>query len=181
VWCIVFIAFFNGAMASVDLEFMDHNNTQVYDIDIPEQGLASALTQLSEQTNIQVLFTYHLVKNRRANAVFGTLTLQQAMNGLLQGSGLSGGLSNKGVLTISLKELKASYNQGEDMMNRKKNILASTIAFFMGSGAAVVSAADQNQVEELNHQGIDEIVVTAQKREQRLVDVPISISVMNED
>jgi len=134
VWCIVFVAFFNGAMASVDLEFMDHNNTQVYDIDIPEQGLASALTQLSEQTNIQVLFTYHLVKNRRANAVFGTLTLQQAMNGLLQGSGLSGGLSNKGVLTISLKELKASYNQGEDMMNRKKNILASTIAFFVGIG-----------------------------------------------
>ena len=48
VWCIVFVAFFNGAMASVDLEFMDHNNTQVYDIDIPEQGLASALTQLAD-------------------------------------------------------------------------------------------------------------------------------------
>ncbi|HAW14878.1 MAG TPA: hypothetical protein DCW37_06710, partial [Cellvibrionales bacterium] len=119
-------------MASDDFELLNHNSTQVYDINIPEQGLASALTQLSEQTNVQVLFTYHLVKNRRANAVFGTLTLQQAMNNLLQGSGLSGGLSNKGVLTISLKELKVSYNQGEDMMNRKRNILASTIAFFVG-------------------------------------------------
>jgi len=66
-------------------------------------------------------------------------------------------------------------------MNSKKNLLAATVAFFMGSGAAVVSAADQNQVEELNQRGIDEIIVTAQKREQRLIDVPISISVLGED
>ena len=149
---------------------------KMYHVNIVAGTVAESLNQLSEQINIPVFFSYAIVKARQANAVSGQYTLHDVLEIMLQGTGLHGGLSNKGVLTISLGDLEASYNQGEDMMNRKKNILASTIAFFMGSGAGVVSAVDQNQVEELNHQGIDEIVVTAQKREQRLVDVPISIS-----
>ena len=154
---------------------------KMYHVNIVAGTVAESLNQLSEQINIPVFFSYAIVKSRQANAVSGQYTLHDVLEIMLQGTGLHGGLSNKGVLTISLGDLEASYNQGEDMMNRKKNILASTIAFFMGSGAGVVSAVDQNQVEELNHQGIDEIVVTAQKREQRLVDVPISVSVMGED
>ena len=67
------------------------------------------------------------------------------------------------------------------MKSTKKNILASTIAFFMGSGAAVVSAADQNKVEELNQRGIDEIIVTASKRETSLQDTAMSISALTGD
>ena len=67
------------------------------------------------------------------------------------------------------------------MMNRKKNILASTIAFFVGfGGVQSVVAQDESLEAQKDDWSIEEIVVTAQKREQRLVDVPISVSYMNE-
>ena len=68
------------------------------------------------------------------------------------------------------------------MMNRKKNILASTIAFFVGfGGVQSVVAQDESLEAQKDDWSIEEIVVTAQKREQRLVDVPISVSVLGED
>ena len=64
-------------------------------------------------------------------------------------------------------------------MNSKKNILASTIAFFVGMGGQSVVAQDDVNAKPKGNYSIEEIVVTAQKREQRLIDVPISIVAMS--
>jgi len=144
----------------------------IYQIDIPRQDVASALTLLSEQTSVQVLFTHDLVKNRQANAVFGSFTLQQAVNQLLRGTGISGGLSNKGVLTISLGELKVSNNQGEVSMNMKRNILASTVGLIMAGG---VWAEEPGSDEELGWL-LEEVIVTATRRATSLNDTAISVA-----
>jgi len=71
------------------------------------------------------------------------------------------------------------------MMNRKKNILASTIAFFIGSGVlpgmvSGVLAEELDSGSAANVQvGMDEIIVTAQRRDQRLMDVPMAVSVVD--
>ena len=65
-------------------------------------------------------------------------------------------------------------------MNSKKKLLAATVGFFMGAGASGVMAQETTGGEEMDWL-LEEVVVTAQKREQRLVDVPISVSVMGED
>ena len=154
------------------------DHMRLYEIDIAQQDVAKALTRLSEQVDVQVFFPYNLTKGKTANAIKGNFTVLQALDLMLKGSGLHGGISKNGVLTISLGELKGDeiLRGDKSMLKSKKNLLAATVAFFMGSGAAVVSAVDQNQVEELNQRGIDEIIVTAQKRDQRIQDIPISIS-----
>lgn len=57
-------------------------------INIPAQALAQALLQLGRQTNLQVYYLPEAVQNRRAPAVSGTLTPQQALDRLLAGTGL---------------------------------------------------------------------------------------------
>ena len=141
---------------------------------IPRQNADEALLQFGTQADISVVYDHNLIKNLRTNQLHGEFTLEQGIRILLKDSGLKAEFKSSSHLVVT-----RNY-WGIDQMNSKKNLLAATVAFFMGSGAAAVSAADQNQVEELNQRGIDEIVVTAQKREQRLIDVPISIDVLGE-
>ncbi len=58
-------------------------------IQIQAQPLATALNQLGQQTSLQLFFTPALVAGKQAPAVSGTLSPEQALQALLQGSGLT--------------------------------------------------------------------------------------------
>lgn len=58
------------------------------DIHIQAQPLGEALTQLGQQTSLQVFFNPELVAGKQAPAVDGNLSPEQALRQLLQGSGL---------------------------------------------------------------------------------------------
>ncbi|MGE7992889.1 TonB-dependent siderophore receptor [Pseudomonas sp. NPDC089554] len=58
-------------------------------IQIQAQPLAQALAQLGQQTNLQLFFSPELVAGKQAPAVSGTLAPEQALQQLLQGSGLT--------------------------------------------------------------------------------------------
>ena len=165
-------------VAGADSALLNYKHQKQYLVRVPSMNAVEAFRQLSEQTSTEFLFPYDLAESRTTQAVVGRHTVLDALDIMLRNTGLASGLSEKGAITIFLSDSAFDSLEGRESMNSKKNILASTIAFFMGSGAAVVSAADQNQVEELNQRGIDEIIVTATKREQKLIDVPISISVL---
>ncbi len=60
-----------------------------FDISVPAQPLAAALNELSRQTGTQVLASGDTVSRINAPAVSGRLTLQEALDRLLAGSGLS--------------------------------------------------------------------------------------------
>jgi len=60
-----------------------------FNISVPAQPLAAALNELSRQTGAQVLAASEVVTGINAPAVSGRLTLQQALDRLLAGSGLA--------------------------------------------------------------------------------------------
>lgn len=60
----------------------------VKDIRIKAQPLAQALNELARQSGLQMSFPAHLVADKAAPAVEGSLTASQALQRLLQGSGL---------------------------------------------------------------------------------------------
>ncbi len=63
-----------------------------------------------------------------------------------------------------------------------KKLIAIAIATTIGSGNSMVSMAeDATPDKKANGLAIEEIIVTAQKREQGLQDVPVSVSVMSGD
>ena len=152
-----------------------HTKNERHYFDINEETLAKGLAAVVKQTEALVLYPPELANTKGMKPVIGRYTIDEALSIMLSNTEFFGGLTERGVIVISRYNI---HGVGRDM-NSKKNLLAATVAFFMGSGAGVINAADQNQVEELNHKGIDEIIVTAQKREQRLIDVPISISAIS--
>jgi iron complex outermembrane recepter protein len=152
-------------------------NKTLYSVILPTQTVAEALYSLAEQVDVPVFFPFHLVKNRQANPVDGHYTLQQAIDILLQGTGLSGGLSDKGVLTVSIAEPEANHNEGEETMKTKRSILAAAIGFFLGSGGVPqVAAQSENVRQENSDRMLEEVIVTATKRAESLQEVPIAIT-----
>ena len=61
---------------------------QTVAIHIQAQALGDALLQLGEQTSLQIFFSQEVVAGRSAPAVSGSLTPEQALRQLLQGTGI---------------------------------------------------------------------------------------------
>lgn len=155
-------------------------STRVYQINLPAQNVAKALTSLSEQTDLQVLFPYDIVEARRANTVVGEFTLTEALSLLLNGTGLSGGLTDSGVVTISRKP---SNKMEGDQMNSKK----TKTSFFAAVPAALLSVVTPATVSgqaadsTVGATVLEEVVVTAQKRVANAQRVPISITALSDE
>lgn len=155
---------------------------EFYQINLPARPVAEALNDLSEQTGVPVLFPYDLVKNRGANPVVGRYTLLQALAVLLTDTGLSGGLSDNGVVVISPtkpelpKQWEETMKQSDNKQNKSKQ------SFFAGIAALFAAMTTSTNVmgEEASNKTstLEEVIVTAQKREQNLLDTPISIAVL---
>ena len=151
-----------------------------YIFNLPRQSVAESLTDLAKQTGEQFLFPYQLAESKAAKPVTGHFTLFEATQILLRDTGLTSDLVD-GVLIISLMDdIGASSYQnhkGKSMnINKRKNLLATMIGLFAASGVAqqaygqgVDSATAQSQ--------INEVFVTADKREAKSVqDLAASIS-----
>ncbi|MGD9660523.1 MAG: TonB-dependent receptor [Porticoccaceae bacterium] len=160
---------------------------RLYDIHIPALDSASALNRLAEQADVYLIFPYQDAKSRQANAVVGRYTVKTALELLLEGSGLVGSFSDSGVIKISVLEA-AQYQKEKGTMytektkhteqttlnkiKTKKTLLATLFgALFSGGGIQAVFAD--------NPVVLNEIIVTAQKRQQNLQEVPISETVFD--
>ncbi len=164
-------------LATLGLTGLVNAEQQIYNINLPAQTVAQSLNALSQQTDIPVLFPYKLAEVQTANPIAGRYTLQQAVAIVLSGTGLSGGLSDKGVLMISHAESDTKNQGREAMKGNRKQLLATFIAVF-GAGAVSSGVMAQDGIESATSQTkLDEIIVTAQKRTQSLQEVPISVQV----
>ena len=157
--------------------------TRTYHLDLPEQTVATALNSLSEQTDIQVLFPYDIAAQLRSEPLLGRFSIELALERLLRDTGLHGGLTSSGVITISQTGSESTTNQngkGKRMnTNKRKKLLATFITMFT---AGVASHGTMAQMESAQQQStLDEIVVTAEKRAQNVQDVPVSVTAFSAD
>ena len=115
-----------------------------YDIYLPERDAASALEQLAEQTGAITLFPFDLAAARTANAVIGRFTLPDALELLLKDTGVSGGLFEKRVISITATAAaeRTEENIPENLeisameTSRNNGVLAAVLSFLVGAGGA---------------------------------------------
>ncbi|MYH70360.1 MAG: TonB-dependent receptor plug domain-containing protein [Gammaproteobacteria bacterium] len=159
-----------------------------YHVDIPPMNAAEALNSLAGQTGITMLFPYDLASSRRANAVRGHYTLQHALDLMLRGTGLTGSRSDKGVLMISrtstalIDKEDTAVKENEQLQARpvnKTSLLAGITALFASAVATPVATGQTTQAGTAGLTILEEITVTARKREENLQNVPISVTAFN--
>ena len=138
--------------------------------DIPQQRADLALTQFAEQADLTLIFPFDEVRERTANRLVGEYLVEEAVEMLLAGTGLKPTFRDRAVLNIAA--VNQPEPEGEEMTLNKKVGLGTFLAAIFSVGAGAQEAADGVGV-------LEEIIVTAQKREQSLQDVPVSIAVFD--
>ena len=78
---------------------------------IRDRSNIQALSELHEQTGVISLFPFDLVVDKVSNRVIGRFTLQQGLSLMLENTGLTGGLSNEQVISISVAANVPSKNK----------------------------------------------------------------------
>ena len=147
-----------------------------FDLNIPAADADIALKSLSRQTGYSVIFQSVEVEDIRTNSLAGRYTIHVAIEVLLRDTSLTGGLTESGVITVSRKP--TAKKKGKHQMDIKKtgkSLFAGLVAF-MTAVTATPYVSGQENTGMSGSPALEEIIVTAQKREQNLQDVGISVT-----
>jgi iron complex outermembrane receptor protein len=163
--------------------------------DIPAEELGSALQTLAKDYDFQVLYRTEIVKDLRTQGAVGTLTSDEALGKVLKGTGLSYKYLDANTVTVFSSSASGSAQSGQNAPSATSDDASSSkgggkktsqdfrvaqVDQGKGSGASSVGNQTANTQQNSNGQstGLEEIIVTAQKRRERLMDVPTSLTAM---
>jgi len=151
--------------------------------DIEAQSLGTALIEFAQQADVVFVSRGELMQGRRSGAVQGVLTAAEALEQLLEGSGLSGEIDAEGVLVLRPhKSLATSKPDDEDSDMRpaqpQKNFLTTLVGSVAGLAAAIIGAGAPADAAMAQSRGyvLEEVVVTARRVEESLQRSPVSIT-----
>ena len=136
---------------------------QTHAFDIPAGSLDVALTRFSEQSGVQLVYEPHSAAGITVPAVQGTYNSAEVLRTLITAAGLT---------WLPVNDSTVALRRGDG---------AQVDPTDAGEAAAAPEAGTPGEsttssVEMAKRGGIEEIIVTGQKREERIQDVPIAIS-----
>lgn len=148
---------------------------------IDAQPMRLALKDLGEQTGLQIMFRAEDVATDQMTAprIAGELSAREALEKMLAKSGLKYRFVNPNTVLISAQDAakpeKTAWLSGTG---------AVRLAQAESSAGDSSASAGQEQVtegagEDLENMPLDEVLVTAQKRIERLQDVPVPVTALN--
>jgi outer membrane receptor protein involved in Fe transport len=170
--------------------------SKTYNLDIPSQSLNDALQNLALASQHKLLYSSELVEGKKSPALKGQFTTEQAVKALLSGTKLTYEVTSDGLVLIrdanapptgnltGSSSLSHERGEGSGLMLAQSDP-SSSPAPSQGEGRGEVSkAADERRKAGSSAQGeglstIPEIIVTAQKRSEKLQDVPASVQVLS--
>ena len=137
------------------------------DFDIPPQRLDTALQQVAQVQRVQILFSQNDVKGLETSGVKGKLSTYEAVQKLIEGTGLSAIANQNNAIAVRPKPANEIGGQTEN-----PTVLAQ--AQSAERQEATTNPSERKPVQ------LEGIRVTAQKREERLMDVPASVGVVTQ-
>jgi iron complex outermembrane recepter protein len=144
--------------------------------DIEQQPLREALTAFAKQTGLQVMLREEDVEAGRetAQSVKGEMAPREALEQLLDQTELSYEFVTDRMVRISVRGATK-----EGRVDAEGDGSGSIRVAQAGGGEAAAPAEAAGGEEKVGDTQLEEIVVTAQKRQESLRDVPISIGVLS--
>ena len=158
---------------------------QKYEFRIEQETLGSALDAIVQQTDLVILYPYELAGKTGVNPVIGRYSVREALEILLRDTQFSGGLTEGGVMFVSLSGVgKAQGREGQVNSGKiKRGLLASVSSLLLGAAASNSAAAQETASDAAESESLDiieAITVTAQRRKQNIKDVPQSVFALDD-
>jgi len=162
--------------------------------DIPAQSLSEALRVFAGQAKMQLLYKPDVVGHEKSNAVTGEYGREEALQQLLKDTGLEVVFSKGNVATIRPiqsvepgKQVDALRDDAEDSAaptaKGDKSLWNRVLVAQADQGSSnITSVNDVSQSSSEKSQKsavLEEVIVTAQKRSERLQDVPVPVTVLD--
>jgi len=165
---------------------------------IPAQSLDGALKALARDRDLQVLYFSDAVKDVRTGGAAGDLTTDEVLKQLLSGTGLTYRYVNDKAITIlPVSEASAggaapsqpssspvNSTPGDDQQEGKKSSSNGFRVAQMDQGQAASSSAVERKNEQTSEKSplqLQEVLVTAQKKTENLLDVPVPVTAVSAD
>ncbi|MCX7092076.1 MAG: TonB-dependent siderophore receptor [Methylobacter sp.] len=143
--------------------------TAVQSYNIPAQPLDNALTQLADDANLKLLYQADVVNQLKSQPLSGSYTPQQALEIMLQGTGLKFRSTDHGGITIEKDaDSKAPTSQKTDP--KTATLKAVTVT---GTAIKNVNAPDNKDYKITN-------AVTATKTDTPIMQTPMSVKVVSQ-
>jgi iron complex outermembrane recepter protein len=153
-----------SALLGVDTALADES----YDFNLPAQSLAESLRQIARRATMNILFDAASVEKVKAPAIRGTMPAEQALERALAGTQFVVEEVGRDSILISTKHEPALKATNWD-----------------GGGSVRLAAADVETTPAptatAEGLGLQEVTVTAQRREENLQSVPIAINTVSGD
>ncbi len=151
-------------------------------LNIAAQPLDRALNEFAQQTGLQLIFRADQVGAQlTSRPLAGKFEAEEALRLLLKDSGLAYRYLNE--RTIAVQPKRVSGRTGDEQRNAKGVLRLSQVDdkgrqnLRKADGSAPArDAGDSPAAAELDVSKVQEIIVTAQKREQKLLETPIAVS-----
>ncbi len=121
-----------------------------FNVDISSQAAGIALMQLAKKTSVQIMMDKSVGEDINLQSIRGTYTLSQALDTLLRDTGLV-------------------YEFASDDLVVVKH----------GNDGSAGNSASGAKISDKEPKVIEELIVTSQRREQSILDVPISIQALD--
>jgi len=163
-----------GSAAALMLSLQIHAQSATSQFNLPAQSLAESLKAVAAATDVNVLFDTSEITTKRAPELKGNVTVDEALARLLAGSGLQPRhLDDKTIVLERSRVPSSSLSQ-------------SSSDGFRVAEAAQEGLANSDELETTREpvpadrsEPLQEIVVTAQKRVERLQDVPMPVTAIS--
>jgi len=141
---------------------------------ISPQPLATALIAFAKQAQVQILSPGIDLAKLKAPAVRGRYSISQVLQMLLAGTGLTYASTGENTIVVSMRSGdERSRTSSSELRVAEANQTNGTQSVSVDSSHPSETTATPFQLEE--------VVVTAQKRVERLIDTPQSVSVVSAD
>lgn len=147
--------------------------------------LPAALKAFAQQAHMQLLYEYVIVQDIRGNSVSGILEKRAALVQLLRNTGLEAVFSSDDAATIRPIRPSAGSSPALGKPERKEGKKSASDRFPVAHTDSGISSpsepidATSTQREIEQSASLREIVVTAQKKREDLLNVPVPVTVLN--
>ncbi len=160
-----------------------HSAAQALEFNIPEQPVGTALNEFAAQSGLQIVLYSDIATGLSSKPIVGRYENQEmALAALLANTGLEHKLLNENTVAIQAEEQEAESDPGKSRPASNMNLVAQAGTPAQQSKTTATGATDSGAEEaETGRNTIEEVLITARKREESLQDVPISISAFSEE